>query len=93
MAGAAQAPITHNCSSRLPDRVALRRERPTMAAIEAAAGAKFLLPAALLGCEYLSRRLPHFSALGTCRQALDHMVTAWDIADAVWFALPDGRFF
>jgi hypothetical protein len=70
--------------------------RQVLAEIEALTGVGMLLPTPSAGSgqaagDYLGRRLPYFTVLGSCREALDQMGEAWGVGDAVWFTLPDGR--
>ena len=75
---------------KLPASFALRHctPREVLAEIEALTGLSFLLPST---GSYLTRRLPHFAAAGSCRAALESMGAAWELTDAVWSGLPDGR--
>lgn len=75
---------------KLPASFALRHCTPgeVLAEIEALTGLSFLLPST---GDYLTRRLPHFAAAGSCRAALEAMGPAWEVPDAVWSGLPDGR--
>ena len=64
--------------------------RTVIAKIESTTGLRFLLPA---GAEYLDERHIRFRSYGTCRQALAALAKTWELEDAVWFQLPDGRMY
>jgi hypothetical protein len=61
-----------------------------IAKIESTTGLRFLLPA---GADYLDHRRVRFQHYGTCRGALEVAARKWEVDDAVWFQLPDGRMY
>jgi len=77
---------------KLPASFALRHCTPrrVLAEIEALTGLSFVLPAK---GDYLTRRLAHFAPGGNCRAALEAMGPAWEVSDAAWSGLPDGRIY
>ena len=64
--------------------------RHVIAKIEETTGLRFLLPA---GAAYLDERRVRFRSYGSCRQALAALAKTWELDDAVWFQLPDGRMY
>ncbi len=64
--------------------------RMVIAKIEETTGLRFLLPA---GAAYLDERHVRFRSYGNCRLALATLAKAWELDDAVWFQLPDGRMY
>jgi hypothetical protein len=64
--------------------------REVVAKIERTTGLRFLLPA---GEDYLDERRVVFQHYGTCRSALEAAAKKWEVDDAVWFQLPDGRMY
>lgn len=64
--------------------------RDVVAKIESATGLRFLLPA---GADYLDERRVRFRHYGPARDALLATAATWEIDDAVWFQLPDGRMY
>lgn len=64
--------------------------RDVVSKIEGATGLRFLLPA---GEAYLDQRRVVFKHYGRARDALRVAATLWEVDDAVWFQLPDGRMY
>lgn len=64
--------------------------RQVVAKIERETGLRFLLPA---GAAYLDERRVRFQFYGRCRDALEVAAKKWEIDEAVWFQLPDGRMY
>jgi hypothetical protein len=64
--------------------------RQVIARIERATGLRFLLPA---GADYLDEPRQQFRHYGNCRSVLEAAAAKWDVDDAVWFQLPDGRMY
>jgi hypothetical protein len=64
--------------------------RQVVAKIEGATGLRFLLPA---GADYLDQRRVVFKYYGRCRDALEAAAGKWEVDEAVWFQLPDGRMY
>ena len=64
--------------------------REVVAEIEEVTGLRFLLPA---GADYLDERRVGFKHFGQCLGALNSLAKRWDLVEAVWFQLPDGRMY
>jgi hypothetical protein len=64
--------------------------RQVVGKIERETGLRFLLPA---GAGYLDERRVMFKSYGSARDALDAAAKRWEVEDAVWFQLPDGRMY
>jgi hypothetical protein len=64
--------------------------RQVVAKIESTTGLRFLLPA---GADYLDQRIVRFQHYGACHGALAQAAKRWEVDDAVWFQLPDGRMY
>lgn len=64
--------------------------REVIARIERETGLRFLLPA---GAAFLDHRRLSFQSYGSCRLALERIKKAWEVDDAEWYQLPDGRMF
>lgn len=64
--------------------------RDVVSRIEHETGLRFLLPA---GASYLDHRLVVFKHYGRARDALEAAAGRWEVDDAVWYQLPDGRMY
>ena len=64
--------------------------RQVVGKVEQATGLRFLLPA---GASYLDETRLSFKSYGSCRDALALAAKRWEVEDAVWFQLPDGRMY
>lgn len=75
-------PIILNLFNATPRQVIARIERHT--------GLRFLLPA---GADYLDERRANFVHYGSATEAMNLLATRWELAEAVWFQLPDGQMY